>query len=118
MKICKNCKKSFEPIPKHRKYCCEACQKTGIHERQREYRIRNTDILRRKAATKYIRKIALCEECKTELPHGRQKMCLECLLKNYKGSDKEKHHRARSILYCRGYDAETIKYECEERNII
>lgn len=118
MKICKWCKKPFEPNPKHRKYCCEACKKAGLEQRQREYRIKNTDIIRQKAAAKYVRAIALCEMCGARLPHGRQKICLECLLKSYKGNDIEKYRRARGILYCRGYDAEMIKSECEKRGII
>lgn len=118
MKICKWCKKPFEPDPKHRKYCCEACKKAGIEKMQRNYRIKNTDIIRQKAAARYIRKISHCEICGVELPHGRQKMCLECLLKSYKGDNVEKYRRARNILYCRGYDDEMIKYECEERGII
>lgn len=118
MKICKWCKKPFEPNPKHRKYCCEACKKAGTKKMQRNYRIKNTDEIRRKAAAKYIRKISHCEICGVELPHGRQKICLECLLKSYKGDDIEKYRRARGILYCRGYDGEMIKEECEKRGII
>lgn len=117
-KICEQCKNPFEPDQKHRKYCCEACKKAGLEQRQREYRIKNTDIIRQKAAAKYVRAIALCEICGARLPHGRQKICLDCLLKSYKGNDKAKHRRARNILYCRGYDDEMIKCECEERGII
>ncbi len=118
MKICKWCKKPFEPNPKHRKYCCEACKKAGTKKVQRNYRIKNTDIIRQKAAARYIRKISYCEICGVELPHGSQKMCLECLLKSYKGNDAEKYRRARGILNCRGYDKKMIEDECEERGII
>lgn len=93
-------------------------KKAGIKKAQRNYRIKNTDEIRRKAAAKYIRKISHCEICGVELPHGRQKICLECLLKSYKGDDIEKYRRARGILYCRGYDREMVEDECKERGII
>lgn len=118
MKICKWCGKAFEPNSKHKKYCCVECAKNGTEKNQRKYRIKNTDIIRQKAAAKYIYKISHCEICGIELPHGRQKICLECLLKSYKGNDIEKYRRARGILYCRGYDREMIEDECEERGII
>lgn len=118
MKLCKWCGKAFEPNSKHKKYCCVECAKNGMKKNQRKYRIKNADEIRQKAAAKYIRKISHCEICGVELPHGRQKFCLECLLKSYKGDDIEKYRRARSILYCRGYDKEMIEYECEERGII
>ena len=101
MKLCKWCGKAFEPNSKRKKYCCVECAKNGTEKNQRKYRIKS-----------------YCKICGVKLPHGRQKFCLECLLKSYKGNDIEKHRRARDILYCRGYDREMIEDECEERGII
>ena len=78
----------------------------------------NKEKIRDKERKRYIHKKSYCKICGVKLPHGRQKFCLECLLKSYKGIDIEKYRRARDILYCRGYDKEMIEDECEERGII
>lgn len=118
MKICKWCGKAFEPNSKHKKYCCVECAKNGMKKNQREYRIENKEKIRDRERKRYIHKISYCKICGVKLPHGRQKTCLECLLKSYKGNDIEKYRRARDILYCRGYDRKMIEDECEERGII
>lgn len=118
MKTCKWCKKLFEPNSKHKKYCCVECAKNGKEKNRQKYRIKNKEKIREKQRKRYIRKISHCEICGVELPHGKQKFCLECLLKSYKGDDIEKCRHARSILCCRGYDKEMIEDEYKERGII
>ena len=118
MKLCKWCGKAFEPNSKRKKYCCVECAKNGTEKNQRKYRIKNKEKIREKVRKQYIHKKSYCKICGVKLPHGRQKFCLECLLKSYKGNDIEKYRRARDILYCRGYDKGMIEDECKERGII
>lgn len=124
MKICKWCKKPFEPNAKHKKYCCVKCAKNGFEKKQREYRIENKEKIRERERKQYMHKISYCKICGVKLPHGRQQYCLDCLLKDYikaKEECKKGHNHlitAYSRLNSRGLDKEMIEGECKERGII
>lgn len=127
MKLCKWCKKPFEPDSKHKKYCCEECAEAGQRRYKKEYKLKNTDKIKKKQLEYYKKhykcKISHCKICGAELPHGKQKYCLDCLLKDFikaKEESKKAHTHlftAYNRLHCRGYDKEAIETKIEERGL-
>ena len=125
MKLCKWCKKPFEPDYSYRKYCCPECAEAEQRRYQKEYKLKNADKIKKKQLEyrkkHYKRKISYCKICGVELPCGKQQYCLDCLLKDFmkaKEESKKAHTHlvtAYSRLHCRGYDKKTIETEIEKK---
>ncbi len=118
-KTCKVCGKPF--ITNHPRYCVcgDECRQINTNIAGKRYWQNNREkvLLKRKASYKkrksISRKIYYCKTCGGEVEHGKQTHCIDCLLKAYKRKDTRGW--ALHVLSCRGYDAETIRFEIEER---
>ena len=115
-KICPVCGSAFQSPNPCYKYCSDPCRKTVSDKRKREYsRIyyqKTLDAQRAYRKKHYKHVGRCCEDCGALLPDGRQRYCLDCLLKDY---IENKSRIAYARLACRGYDRELIALELQSR---
>lgn len=124
---CQMCGKIFLAKQSNYNLCSPECRKARVKQlnRSENYTLQRKNYYKEKRSkgTSYYEKryaeysaknrvIKYCEICGTELPNGKQKFCLDCLLKGWQNGDK----RCRRILECRGYDATMIREEIDQRN--
>lgn len=111
-RTCIVCGNSFQAIRRNLKFCCDDCRKVGEKWRKEQADpVKIREAANRRYAMK--RKKYYCRDCGTLLSHGRQKICLNCLLESVLIPEKSK--KAKHLLYNRGYDIDMIKEELSWR---
>lgn len=104
-KICKICGKEFEAKAKTQKYCTAECYGISAYKHRKKYQ-----------AEKKAKNQRVCHICKQPLPPFIQKICTDCLLKDFKcnGFSQFTSNRLRG----RGYmTKKEIQAEIEKRGI-
>ena len=111
-KVCPVCKKRFIAISTKHYLCSDACRKQHISESHKIYysEYKNQVKLKQYHKEHYIPVIKYCATCGDQLPHGKQKFCLKCLLNEYLHGDSFK---AYTRLKNRGYTGQTIMQEIQ-----
>lgn len=94
-KICNICGKSYQSNYACSKYCSNNCRKIATRNQYKS--------VKRK-----------CDTCGDILPDGRQRWCIDCLLRDYK---RNKSAQAYHRLENRGYTKESIILEIKKRGI-
>ena len=116
---CCICGKETTVINSRYRTCSKLCSKVLKKQEMKRWYFENKayrqkHLERVKKRYRKNRKDYFCIVCGSVLPHGNQKFCLNCLLKDYKYGNRT---LAYNRLTCRGYDKEMIDFEVKERNI-
>jgi hypothetical protein len=110
-KQCKICGRVFQARQSNYLCCSAECRRENERQLHKGYYDSGKYTFSKIKYTK-PKKIYYCCECGCQLPDGRQKTCLDCLLREYQNSRKE---RPMKLLANRGFDKAAILYEIELR---
>lgn len=116
-KECVVCGKPFEAKNNRYLTCSKLCHEIHYKEYRKEYSewYYTTPRGMQKRKEHYTRRVHTCVLCNSELPDGRQKKCLSCLIKGYLFDKNICAYRA---LYQRGFTKEDIVDEAYSLGIL